>query len=129
MKDLVQFAKALADPNRVRILAVLRQGEVCVCEIADALAIPQSSLSTHLQCLRAAGVVKASKKGTWAYYAIEDWAKPVLEGLEVHFSSLKDPRLLQDEARLQARLAMREDGCCVVGFRQPLIQLGDKKRK
>ncbi len=128
MNDLVQFAKALADPTRVRILAVLRVGEVCVCEIADALGIPQSSLSTHLQCLRMSGVVRASKKGTWAYYAIEDWAKPVLGGLEAHFSSLKDLALMQDEQRLQARLAMREDGCCVVGYRQR-IQIGERPSK
>ena len=128
MKDLVLFAKALADPTRVRIIAILRSGEVCVCELADALGIPQSSLSTHLQCLRAAGVVGASKKGTWAYYAIEDWALRVLDGMDVHFNSSADPVLVRDQQRLQARLALRENGCCVVGYGQ-LIQLGEMTRK
>lgn len=127
MKDLVLFAKALSDPNRVRILATLRSGELCVCEIADSLRLPQSSLSTHLQCLRAAGVVRVSKKGTWAYYAIAEEARPVLDGLETHFESLKDPQFLEDQARLQARLDMRVCGCCVVGYGQ-LIQIGGLRK-
>ncbi|MFO0769041.1 MAG: hypothetical protein U0231_20170 [Nitrospiraceae bacterium] len=68
-----------------------------------------------------------TKKGTWAYYAIEDWAKPILDELDVHFDTSTDPTLMQDFERLQARLAMRECGCCVVGYGQP-IQLGERKR-
>jgi ArsR family transcriptional regulator len=128
MHDLVQFAKAIADPTRVRILGMLCDGELCVCEIAETLEIPQSSLSTHLQCLRLSGVVRASKKGTWAYYSVAEWAQPVLDGLAVHFSALKDSSMSQDKERLQARLAMRQGGCCVVGYQQR-IQLGEKPKK
>lgn len=107
---------------------MLQGGEVCVCEIVDALEIPQSSLSTHLQCLRNAGIVKVSKRGTWAYYAIEDWAKTLIEALNVHFGAFHHPDLKQDEERLQARLAMRQQGCCVLGQGQ-LIQIGERPRK
>lgn len=127
MKDLALFAKALSDPNRLRIIAMLRKGELCVCEIADALRMPQSSLSTHLQCLRMAGVVKMAKKGTWAYYAIDEWAGPILDDLETHFKSSIDPTFQQDELRLQARLDLRKGGCCVVGYGQ-LIQLGERNK-
>lgn len=117
IQQLVQFSKALSEPVRVRILAVLLKGEVCVCEIADALDIPQSSLSTHLQALRQSGIVRATKRGTWAYYAIEDWAWLVIDGLDEHFQITGDPNTAQDGGRLQARLALRENGCCVIGCR------------
>lgn len=127
MEDLTLFAKALADPTRVRILWMLRGQRLCVCEIGDALDVPQSSLSTHLQCLRTARLVRAEKDGTWAYYSIEGWAEPLLEELDEHFGPKGDPSLKHDAARLKARLRMREGGCCVVGYGQ-LIQLGEKRK-
>jgi ArsR family transcriptional regulator len=127
MQDLVNFAKALADPTRLRILALLEKDELCVCEIADALVIPQSSLSTHLQALRHGKLVRATKRGTWAYYAIEDEARPVLAALESQFGTERDPTLVQDRERLQARLALRENGCCVIGYGQ-IIRLGERQR-
>ena len=57
MDELVLTAKALADATRVRILAALRGGELCVCELGDALGVTQSTLSTHLQVIREAGLV------------------------------------------------------------------------
>nr|MDQ2688161.1 ArsR family transcriptional regulator [Armatimonadota bacterium] len=44
MNDLVLLGKALADPTRIRILAILQEGELCVCEVADALKMGQSTL-------------------------------------------------------------------------------------
>ena len=126
MKQLVQFAKALADPTRIRILSMLISGEICVCEIADAIQIPQSSLSTHLQTLRQCGVVRATKKGTWAYYALEEGMKPVIQDLEKHFGTLSEHTVQQDHERLQKRLAMRQGGCCVIGYGQ-IIRKGDLK--
>lgn len=123
MKDLVLFSKALSDPNRVRVLAALQVGELCVCEVGDALMLPQSSLSSHLQTLRMSGLVRVAKKGTWAYYALEEGMESILDHLETHFGWSRDPQIQIDRERLQARLDMRECGCCVVGYGQ-LIQLG-----
>ena len=128
MNDLALFAKALSDPTRIRILWTLRQGRLCVCEIGDALAIPQSSLSTHLQCLRAAGLVRAEKDRTYAYYSLEEWARPVLEGLDGQFGPQGDPVLRLDAARLKARMRMREGGCCVVGYGQ-IIRIGGNRKR
>jgi ArsR family transcriptional regulator len=61
MKQLAAVARALAEPNRIRILAALRGGELCVCELCDALALSQSTLSTHLRVIRQAGLVTAQK--------------------------------------------------------------------
>ena len=127
MNDLTLFAKALADPTRVRILWMLRNEKLCVCEIGDVLDVPQSSLSTHLQCLRTAGLVRAEKEGTWAYYSVKGWVEPLLKQLQKTFEPEDDPLFKQDAARLQARLRMREGGCCVVGYGQ-LIRIGANRK-
>jgi ArsR family transcriptional regulator len=70
MLEVVAIAKALADPTRVRIVAALRNGELCVCELVDALSISQSSLSSHLQICRQSGVVTTRKESRWIYYSL-----------------------------------------------------------
>jgi ArsR family transcriptional regulator len=118
MKELVLTAKALADPSRVRILMALHEGELCVCELCDALAATQSTLSTHLQVIRNAGLVSARKQGKWMYYAIAPDAKPLMDTLLRFFSdSLKtDAMLRRDSKKLRQRLSLRDNGSCCVGF-------------
>src|SRR5438105_1415585 len=60
--------KALADSTRLRILGLLLTGEVCVCQINEALKIPQPKASRHLAYLRRAGLVTARREGTWMHY-------------------------------------------------------------
>lgn len=118
VEDLVKFAKSLSDPNRVRIVEALRQGELCVCELCDALDLTQSTLSTHLQVIRAAGIVRSRKEGKWSYYAltleaagvVDDWLHPFRAGIR------RDALLNRDRKRLRERLALRHSGECRVGF-------------
>lgn len=118
MTPLVSAAKALSDPNRVRILAMLRDGELCVCELCDALRLTQSTLSTHLQVIRKAELVTTRKLGKWNYYAIAPSAKWLLNSLFGFFadSLASDRKLAVDARRLKSRLALREEGACCVGF-------------
>ena len=118
MKELVLTAKALADPSRVRILMALHEGELCVCELCDALAATQSTLSTHLQVIRNAGLVSARKQGKWMYYAIAPKAKVLVASLFGSFSQslAKDARLQRDAENRHRRLSLRTDGACCVGF-------------
>jgi ArsR family transcriptional regulator len=118
MNDLVLAAKALADPTRVRVLAVLRDGELCVCEMSDALEVTQSTLSTHLQLIREADLVQTRKEGKWIYYALKPEARRLIKGVFDFFADgLETDRLLRrDASRLQKRLAEREDGACCRGF-------------
>jgi len=67
---------ALADEERVRIIALLAHGELCVCHIEEALAQSQPSVSRHLAMLRAAGVVESRRDGNWVYYRIAAQADP-----------------------------------------------------
>ena len=78
---LEQLFKAMADGTRLRILALLAGGEVCVCDIHETLGIPQPRASRHLAYLRRAGLVLDRKEGLWVYYRLADPDDPVLETL------------------------------------------------
>ena len=68
---LEQMFKALADDTRLRILALLAAGEVCVCHIHGALDLPQPTVSRHLAYLRKTGLVAARREGLWMHYRLE----------------------------------------------------------
>jgi ArsR family transcriptional regulator, arsenate/arsenite/antimonite-responsive transcriptional repressor len=70
--DLVYILKALADENRIRILNLLRDGELCVCDIETVLGIKQSNASRHLNRLKIAGIIDSEKKSQWVYYRLKD---------------------------------------------------------
>jgi ArsR family transcriptional regulator len=78
---LEQTYKALADRNRLRILALLVDGEVCVCHIHDTLRLPQPTASRHLAYLRRAGLVTARRDGTWMHYRMAPDLHPVITGI------------------------------------------------
>jgi len=115
---LVNTAKALSDPTRVRIICALLDGELCVCELCDALQVTQSTLSTHLQVIRGAGLASARKEGKWMYYDMLPAARSVVEAFFKSFGALMtDSALSQDRRRLKRRLTIRDNGSCCVGFR------------
>jgi ArsR family transcriptional regulator len=72
METFVKTMKALSDPNRVKVLKMLQQGEMCVCKIQDALGIAQPTVSKHLKILENAGLVSRRKEGLWAHYSLTD---------------------------------------------------------
>ena len=118
MTALLSSARAFADPTRVRILAALRDGELCVCELCDALHVTQSTLSTHLQVIRAAALVTTRRVGKWNYYAIAPEAGGLLDSVFGFFATTlaADRKLAADARRLKKRMALRERGACCVGF-------------
>ena len=69
-----EIFKAMSDPCRLAILKLLREGELCVCEIMTAIDRPQSSTSHHLSILRRAGLVKERKEGKWSRYRLSEGA-------------------------------------------------------
>ena len=72
MKDFLKVMKALSDPNRVKILKLLQQKMMCVCELQGALQISQPSVSKHLKLLEEAGLVDHEKDGLWVNYYLAD---------------------------------------------------------
>jgi ArsR family transcriptional regulator, arsenate/arsenite/antimonite-responsive transcriptional repressor len=118
MRDFTSLGQAIVDPTRVRVIAALRRGELCVCELVDALEISQSTLSGHLQVLRQTGLVITRKDGRWIYYSLTDRKTALIEALFSHIrpDGGADPRLRRDSRRIERRLAIRENGRCVLGF-------------
>src|SRR6185503_16838529 len=68
----VQRLRALSDPTRLEIIALLKPGEQCVCELTSALDAAQSRLSFHLKVLKEAGLVTDRRDGRWVYYTLVD---------------------------------------------------------
>ncbi|MBU0545175.1 MAG: metalloregulator ArsR/SmtB family transcription factor [Proteobacteria bacterium] len=72
MKDFIKVAKALSDPNRVKIVKMLQHKRLCVCEIKALLQIAQPSVSKNLKILEKAGFVSSEKDGLWVNYYLAD---------------------------------------------------------
>jgi ArsR family transcriptional regulator len=70
MRDLILVLKAMADPMRIRILKMLEQRSMCVCELTSVLGIKQSSVSHHLRILKDAGFVDDVRRGPWIDYEL-----------------------------------------------------------
>lgn len=81
LEALETVFRALSDRTRLRILALLAQGETCVCDIHAALAIPQPTASRHLAYLRRSGLVADRRRGLWVYYRLSEQADPVVRGV------------------------------------------------
>jgi ArsR family transcriptional regulator, arsenate/arsenite/antimonite-responsive transcriptional repressor len=70
-EELAARFKALADPTRVAIVNRLSAAdEVCVCDLNESFDLSQPTISHHLRILREAGLVDATRRGTWAYYRL-----------------------------------------------------------
>lgn len=117
MNDVVLLGKALADPTRVRILVALLESDLCVCEMVDALEMGQSTLSSHLQTIRQAGLVETTRRHKMVSYALTSESRPLVAAiLGASESSLRaDRRIARDRHRTQDRLALRENGVCHLG--------------
>ena len=68
-KEYASQFKALSDPNRLKIMNMLSNGELCACRILEALKITQPTLSHHMSCLCESNLVKCRKDGKWMYYS------------------------------------------------------------
>ncbi len=98
-----QLFHALSDETRLAILAMLRDGERCVCDLQDDLDAAQSRLSFHLKVLRDAGLVTDRKDGRWSYYTI---APQALTAVHDQVVGMLPARASSPRARL------RVVGCC-----------------
>jgi ArsR family transcriptional regulator len=83
-KEAALVFKALADPNRVRLLSLVKAGEAgerCVCDLTEPLSLGQPTVSHHLKILVDAGLLHREKRGTWAYYSVVPGALERVAGL------------------------------------------------
>lgn len=112
MSNLVAFAKALADPTRCRIIHLVMNQALCVCELADILDMPQSSISSHVQIIRKAGFLEDERCEKWTYFRVTSTARPLIEAISIKFPFPDSLLLTSDQTRAQLRLAKRLSSCC-----------------
>lgn len=101
MENIELFLKTLADKNRLRILMLLSQQKMCVCELAHILGITQPSVSKHLKRLLQVGIINSQQDGFWTNYFLI--SSPLL--VEV-FGPLKE-KLAKDEQIIEDRKAIK----------------------
>ncbi len=106
MKRILAVTKALADENRLRILAALEHGERCVCEITELLELAPATVSKHLSLLYHAGLVDSRKAGRWVYYRLadKDLGPAEQDALGWILSSLRDDPVIRTDAERLARI-------------------------
>ncbi len=111
VRPLSRLYRALADDTRVRLVALLAGGELCVCHLEHALGLPQPTVSRHLQILKAAGVVDSRRDGTWVHYRLVPQDAPERQAaLDAITRAFGAPRVLRaDLARLKRA---RGPGAC-----------------
>ncbi|KJS68469.1 MAG: hypothetical protein JL50_05705 [Peptococcaceae bacterium BICA1-7] len=117
LKNVENIFRALADQSRLRIARLLYVGgEATVCELTDALCLPQYSVSRNLSILRHAGIVGEKREGAWRYYSISAKPDTFSEKLLLLIKTdLLEQQYEKDLALLKKRLALRVEGKCVAG--------------
>jgi len=109
VEDASTLFQALSDRTRLRILHLLRAGDICVGDLVTVLEVPQPTASRHLTCLRKAGLITARKNSYWTFYSLA----PAGTGLRRKLLECLDADVAgrsKDAKRLQA--VRRAGGCC-----------------
>ena len=107
--DLVPLFSALADRTRLRLLNLMRGGEICVCYFVSILDETQPKVSRHLAYLRRVGVVNARRDGKWIHYSI---SRPADEKAAAVFEATLEA--IKDDRQMQRDRAMLQRACCAV---------------
>lgn len=89
-ETLVETMKLLADRTRLNILALLKEKELCVCDIVDILETTQPNISQHLRKLKLGGLVLETRRSQWIYYSLNVEDKPYLKGIIDELPSMKN---------------------------------------
>jgi ArsR family transcriptional regulator len=107
MNDIVSIGRAVADPTRVRVLIALVQADLCVSELAEALGLGQSTLSSHLQVIRRSGLVTTDRLHRRIRYSLSPGARPLVEAIVGYCSEAleADPQVRADLARVSRAAA------------------------
>lgn len=113
--DLIKFIKILTDKKRLRILNLLKENEMCVCELSGILRASQPLISHHLSVLKNSGMIKSRKIGYWSYFSLnlEGLNKLKRNILEAILKELqKDSYAIQDLKRYQVCKSRTDKTMC-----------------
>ncbi len=133
MRDFELAMKAIGDPTRTRILKLLEDGGLCVCQVQAVLGLAPSTVSKHLTVLKLAGLVEDRRDGKWIEYALaresrNPHARPVLEMLA---GALRDdPAVAVDRRRLREVKAIPlAELCALPAARLPMPARSARHRR
>ena len=102
MRELTLFYAALADPTRLRLLSLMKSGEIRVCYLQEVLQTNQPKISRHLAYLRKAGLVAARRDGKWTHYRLSEPGSHGRKILKAALAGLdREPRIIKDALRLK----------------------------
>jgi ArsR family transcriptional regulator len=110
LKNSQTVFNALADETRLRILNLLSEGELCVCDLMNVLKEPQSKVSRHLAYLRQAGLVEGRKEGLWMHYRL---SKPTARVYGLILKAVRCCRSEFDEFGRDLRSLNKKRDCLV----------------
>jgi len=88
-RETVKLFKALADENRLKILRMLKNGELCACHLLEDLNITQPTLSHHMKLLCDCGLVDYRKEGKWMHYSISADAQEKMDEVTTEYFGRK----------------------------------------
>jgi len=111
MEQLVQFFKALSDETRLRIMMLLTQGELCVCDLMFVLDEPQSKVSRHLAYLKHSGLTNSKRAGVWMHYRLKEPADDAHK-VQIDFLKQKLSQLPQFHMDREELLELKKQGGC-----------------
>ena len=117
-ESAVATARAFGHPARLRTVAMLRSGELCVCQITEVLKLAPSTVSAHLKELKQAGLVSERKDGRWVYFDLIDdkgtrsWIEVALSGL-VH-----EPQIEADDQLVAELRRLPVEDLCRFGYEE-----------
>ncbi len=114
-----QILAALGERLRLRLACclLLEKDGLCVCELVDALELPQPNASRHLSLMKAAGLVEERREGRWVYYRLKNADHAFFRTIRRCVETVCCCTDIRDDLRrLKARLKLRRGGKCVVGF-------------
>lgn len=90
IEALAETLKLLSDKTRLTILALLKEQEMCVCDIVTVLEMTQPNVSQHLRKLKIGGLVNETRRAQWIYYSLNLEDKPYLNGILEQLPSMKE---------------------------------------
>lgn len=96
MQLFLYISKAFAEENRIRILNMLREQELCVCQIIEVLNLAPSTVSKHLSILEQAQLIESEKRGRWVYYQLAKKPLRVIQGsYKLIFDSIREDKQIK----------------------------------
>lgn len=102
IQDMAEAYKLLADKTRLTIIALLKEQELCVCDITEIIGMSQPNASQHLRKLKSAGILNEKKKGQWVYYSLNHEVEAYVQCIFEYLPSMKD------------NLAAQKNNCCEI---------------